>query len=155
MIDVETHSENETVALGIVIGKMLAAGDVLALKGNLGAGKTHFVKGIARGMGIEENVVSPTFTILNYYEHTIPLLHFDFYRLEEEYELDDLGFDDYITNGITVIEWAEKFLDRLPSHAAIISIEKSSSMDRIFHMEFNDDKWIHIEKEVKRYVTSR
>ena len=84
MIDIATHSETDTIALGSVIGRVLKAGDVLALQGDLGAGKTHFVQGIAKGMGIQETVVSPTFTILNYYEHDIPLQHFDFYRLEEE-----------------------------------------------------------------------
>ena len=89
MIDIETHSEQDTIALGAALGRVLSDGDVLALQGDLGAGKTHFVQGIAKGMGIDEPVVSPTFTILNYYEHAVPLQHFDFYRLEDEYELDD------------------------------------------------------------------
>lgn len=105
--DVATHSEAGTIALGKALGPVLSDGDVLALRGDLGAGKTHFVQGIAQGMGIDDVVVSPTFTILNYYENTIPLQHFDFYRLEEEYELDDLGFDDYLESGVTVIEWSE------------------------------------------------
>ena len=79
MIDIETHSEQDTIALGAALGRVLSDGDVLALQGDLGAGKTHFVQGIAKGMGIGEPVVSPTFTILNYYEHVVPLQHFDFY----------------------------------------------------------------------------
>jgi tRNA threonylcarbamoyladenosine biosynthesis protein TsaE len=154
MMDVTTCSEKETIALGAALGRVLADGDVLALQGDLGAGKTHFVQGIAKGMGIHANVVSPTFTILNYYENDIPLQHFDFYRLEEEYELDDLGYDDYITSGVTVIEWSEKFPDRLPDDAAIIKIEKTGLTDRMFHMTFTGDRWKNVEKEVKNYVAS-
>lgn len=154
MIDIETHSEEDTIALGSVIGRVLKPGDVLALQGDLGAGKTHFVQGIAKGMGIEAPIVSPTFTILNYYEHDIPLQHFDFYRLEEEYELDDLGFDDYLPSGVTVIEWSEKFPDRLPHDAAVITIEKISLTGRVFHMALNDTRWDDVEKEVEKYAVS-
>lgn len=154
MIDIATHSETDTIALGNMIGRVLKPGDVLALQGDLGAGKTHFVQGIAKGMGIQETIVSPTFTILNYYEHDIPLQHFDFYRLEEEYELDDLGFDDYLQSGVTVIEWSEKFPDRLPDDAAIITIEKTSPTDRVFHMALDDARWDDVEKEVEKYAVS-
>lgn len=154
MIDIATHSEQDTIALGKAIGSVLQRGDVLALQGDLGAGKTHFVQGIAQGMGIQEPIVSPTFTILNYYEHAIPLQHFDFYRLEEDYELDDLGFDDYLPDGVTVIEWSEKFPDRLPSDAAIIRIEKRSPTDRIFHIQLDHARWDKVEKEVEKYVVS-
>ena len=142
MIDIATHSETDTIALGSVIGRVLKAGDVLALQGDLGAGKTHFVQGIAKGMGIQETVVSPTFTILNYYEHDIPL------------QLDDLGFDDYLPSGVTVIEWSEKFPDRLPNDAAVITIEKISPTDRVFHMALHDARWDDVEKEVEKYAVS-
>lgn len=147
--DVATHSEADTIALGKALGPVLRDGDVLALRGDLGAGKTHFVQGIAQGMGIDDVVVSPTFTILNYYENTIPLQHFDFYRLEEEYELDDLGFDDYLESGVTVIEWSEKFPDRLPDDAAVVTIEKTSPTDRLFHFDFHGSRWQAVENEVK------
>lgn len=154
MIDIETCSEQDTIALGAVLGKILNDGDVLALQGDLGAGKTHFVQGIAKGMGIDKPIVSPTFTILNYYEHTIPLQHFDFYRLEDEYELDDLGFDEYLMSGVTVIEWAEKFPERLPEDAARVFIEKKGPTERVFHFEFNGSRWDAAEKEVESYVVS-
>lgn len=105
-------------------------------------------------MGIDDVVVSPTFTILNYYENTIPLQHFDFYRLEEEYELDDLGFDDYLESGVTVIEWSEKFPDRLPDDAAVVTIEKTSPTDRLFHFDFHGSRWQAVENEVKKYALS-
>lgn len=154
MIDVVTHSEQDTIQFGVALGAVLQDGDVLALHGDLGAGKTHFVQGIAKGMGIVANIASPTFTILNYYEHDISLQHFDFYRLEEDYELDDLGFDDYISSGVTVIEWAEKFPQRLPEDAAIITIEKAGLTDRIFHMDFVGARWENAKKEVEHYVVS-
>ncbi|MCH4188708.1 MAG: tRNA (adenosine(37)-N6)-threonylcarbamoyltransferase complex ATPase subunit type 1 TsaE [Megasphaera sp.] len=154
MIDVVTHSEQDTIRLGAALGPVLQNGDVLALHGDLGAGKTHFVQGIAKGMGIDANIASPTFTILNYYENEIPLQHFDFYRLEEEYELDDLGFDDYISSGVTVIEWAEKFPQRLPEDAAVITIEKTGLTERVFHMDFIGTRWENVKKEVERYVVS-
>ena len=153
-MDVTTHGEAETIALGEALGPVLKAGDVFALQGDLGAGKTHFVQGIAKGMGITDTVVSPTFTILNFYEHALPLQHFDFYRLEEEAELDNLGFDDYLPGGVTVIEWSEKFPDRLPAGAAIIRIDKVSVTDRVFHFDFQGSRWASVEKEVENYVTS-
>ena len=106
MMDVTTCSEKETIALGAALGRVLADGDVLALQGDLGAGKTHFVQGIAKGMGIHANVVSPTFTILNYYENDIPLQHFDFYRLGSAEEWEDAGFREIFTNtGLRMVEW--------------------------------------------------
>ncbi len=153
-IDIKTHSEAETIALGAFLGPLLTDGSVLALRGDLGAGKTHFVQGIAKGMGIDDVVVSPTFTLLNYYENTIPLQHFDFYRLEEEYELDDLGFEDYLDSGVTVIEWSEKFPDRLPDDAATVTIEKMSPTERLFHFDFSGSHWQSIENEVQNYALS-
>lgn len=154
MIEVRTCSEDETIAFGKVLGKVLKDGDVLALRGDLGAGKTHFVQGIARGMGITAHIVSPTFTIFNYYEHIPPLQHFDFYRLEEEFELDDLGFDDYLETGVTVIEWSEKFPNRLPADAAAITIEKTGLTERVFHLALNGSRWNDVEIEVQQYAAS-
>ncbi len=146
-----TFSEAETVDLGRRIGALLKDGSVLALYGDLGAGKTHFVQGIANGMGIEECVVSPTFTILNYYEGTIPLQHFDFYRLETAEELENLGFYDYIQQGVTVIEWAEKFPEVLPSHTLNIRIEKESETQRRWEFQFPDqERWERIKEEVQK-----
>lgn len=154
MLEITTHGEAETVALGAAVGAVLQAGDVLALQGDLGAGKTHFVQGIAQGMGITAPVVSPTFTILNYYENNLPLQHFDFYRLEEEYELDDLGFDEYLEDGVTVIEWSEKFPDRIPADAALITIEKKGVTDRVFRFSWTDARWQDLQKEVQQYAVS-
>ena len=92
------------------------AGTVLSLIGDLGAGKTEFVKGLALGLGIDGEVTSPTFTILHEYRGgRLPLFHLDFYRLREEWELDEIGFDEYLrAGGICAIEWGDKFPNRLP-----------------------------------------
>lgn len=116
MVDFGTFvssSTAETIVLGEKCGELLAAGDVLVLTGDLGAGKTQFTKGIARGMGITADVTSPTFTIEMVYEGGVmPLYHFDLYRLNDSSQLDDIGlFDAMESDGPTVIEWGEQFAD--------------------------------------------
>jgi len=106
---ITTDSENETVVEGGKLGRTLKPGAVVALYGELGAGKTAFSRGIASGLGIKAGVTSPTFTIVNEYPGEIPLFHFDMYRLGSEEELFDIGWDDYLDrNGVCVVEWSEK-----------------------------------------------
>ena len=104
-----TNSENETIREGERLGRRLKPGAVVALYGELGAGKTAFTRGLAAGLGISMSVSSPTFTIVNEYPGNIPLFHFDMYRLESENELFDIGWDDYQDRGgICAVEWSEK-----------------------------------------------
>jgi len=104
-----TNNEFETVSEGEKLGRTLKPGAVVALYGDLGAGKTAFTRGLAAGLGISMCVSSPTFTIVNEYPGKIPLFHFDMYRLENESELFDIGWDDYQDRGgICVVEWSEK-----------------------------------------------
>ena len=106
---ITTSNENETIIEGEKLGRELKPGAVVALYGQLGAGKTAFTKGVALGLGIGVNVTSPTFTIVNEYPGEIPLFHFDMYRLENETELFDIGWDDYLDRGgVCVVEWSEK-----------------------------------------------
>lgn len=118
MATIISHSTEETFAHGRALAGSLRAGDVLALDGDLGAGKTHFVKGIAAGLGCDGDVTSPTFTLVHEYTGgRLPLFHFDFYRLETEDETLRLGLDDYLgADGVLVIEWAGKFPALLPVH---------------------------------------
>ncbi len=104
----ESHSESETEALGEALGRELRAGDVLALDGDLGAGKTAFTRGLARGLGYSGRVTSPTFTIVNEYEGgRLPLFHFDLYRLTSPEELFDIGWEDYLERGgVCCVEWS-------------------------------------------------
>ena len=113
------RSPEETIAYGRDLAASLRSGDILALCGDLGAGKTHFVKGLAAGLGAKAtDVTSPTFTLIHEYTGGwLPLYHFDFYRLEDERELLKIGFDDYLAErGVLAIEWADKFREALPAH---------------------------------------
>lgn len=110
-----TRSTEQTIALGERMGRVLGAGDVLVLTGDLGAGKTQLTKGIAAGMGVEDDVTSPTFTIQMVYDGSeLPLYHFDLYRLDEPDQLDDTGLFDVLDgDGPCVIEWGEQFVDEI------------------------------------------
>ena len=111
------RTPKETIALGHALARTLGNGDVVALCGELGAGKTHFVKGLVAGLGAECEVTSPTFTLIHeYHGGRLPLFHADFYRIEEEQDLLKVGLDDYLAeNGIVVVEWADKFPNALPA----------------------------------------
>ena len=109
----------ETEAAGTRVARKIKAGDVLALMGDLGSGKTQFVKGLVRGLGCAQVVTSPTFTLLHEYRGgPLPIYHFDFYRLENLAALRAIGFDEIVFgNGVSVIEWADRFAEAIPSHA--------------------------------------
>ena len=130
---VTTNNENETVFEGIKLGRTLKPGDVVALYGELGAGKTAFTRGVAAGLGIGMNVSSPTFTIVNEYPGDISLFHFDMYRLESENELFDIGWDDYNDRGgVCVVEWSEKVPGAFTSDTIIVNIKNlGDSLRRI------------------------
>ena len=114
-----THLSNpeETLALGRVIGRAARAGEVIALVGDLGAGKTTLTQGIVRGLGYEREVTSPTFSLVQEYQGgRLEVFHFDFYRVEDEHELLDLGWDDYLERGgLVIVEWPSRFPDLLPA----------------------------------------
>jgi tRNA threonylcarbamoyladenosine biosynthesis protein TsaE len=128
---------SETFAFARQLAAGLQTGDVIGLSGELGAGKTHFVKGLADGLGYMAEVTSPTFTLIHeYFGGLMPLYHFDFFRLENEEEVLQLDFEEYLHgDGVCVIEWADKFPQLLPPHT----------------------RWYHlgIEAESRRIITSR
>ncbi len=123
---VETNGERETFELGRRLGLSAAAGQVFALIGDLGVGKTVLTKGLAVGLGIEESVSSPTFTIVQIYdEGRLPFYHFDVYRIGEPEEMDEIGYEDYVYGqGVSLIEWADLIQEILPEHYTEIRIEK-------------------------------
>ena len=126
-----THSETETEALGEKLAPRFRPGDVVALYGDLGAGKTAFVRGMARGLKSPNRVTSPTFTIVNEYEGEIPLFHFDMYRLGGADELFGIGWDDYLARGgICVVEWSENVSDAFDGTEIRVALEKLSETDR-------------------------
>lgn len=109
-----SNSPAETEALGERLASRLGPGTVVAFTGDLGAGKTAFTRGLARGLGVTERVTSPTFTIVNEYEGRIPLFHFDMYRLGGEEELFDIGWEDYLAReGVCAVEWSENIAGAL------------------------------------------
>lgn len=122
----EVFSIEETTKIGICLGNLLNPGDIVCLTGDLGTGKTHISKGIAQGLGITENITSPTFTIVNEYDSgRLKLYHFDVYRVSDPDEIYAIGFDDYIfSNGVSLIEWANYIEDILPREYIHIHIEK-------------------------------
>lgn len=119
------NNEGETYRLGKYIGERLSRGSVLSLNGDLGAGKTHMTKGIAEGMGINDYITSPSFTILNTYDGVIPLYHFDVYRIDDIREMYEIGFDEYLYgSGVCVIEWGNMVRELLPENHINLTIVK-------------------------------
>jgi tRNA threonylcarbamoyladenosine biosynthesis protein TsaE len=109
VLDIVSHSLAQTQRLGVRLGELLHGGELLLLDGDLGTGKTTLTQGIAEGLGVQEVVNSPTFTLLKEYEGRLPLYHFDLYRLDDPAEILDLGFEEYFeSSGVCVVEWANK-----------------------------------------------
>jgi tRNA threonylcarbamoyladenosine biosynthesis protein TsaE len=125
MLTVYTKSEKETLNLGYRMGRIIFSPSLVALIGELGSGKTTLIRGIAKGMGIQEVVKSPSFVIINEYSGSIPLYHFDLYRIDNPQELNQLGYQEYFytERGVVVIEWADKILPLLPSRRLEIKIK--------------------------------
>ena len=131
-----TNSPEETEAVGAALGRILPAGTVLAYRGDLGAGKTAFTRGLARGLGYAEPVTSPTYTIVNeYLGGRLPLFHFDMYRLASSDDLWDIGWDDYLDrNGVCAVEWSENVEDAMEG-AIYVTIHKTGENSRRIEIE--------------------
>ncbi len=134
-----SHSPAETEAIGAALAQLLPAGTILAYKGGLGAGKTAFTRGLAKGLGCNELVTSPTYTIVNeYLGGRLPLFHFDMYRLRSSDDLWDIGWEDYLDrNGICAVEWSENVEDAM-ENAVTITIEKLGEESRQITIEGGD-----------------
>ncbi|MCD6153312.1 MAG: tRNA (adenosine(37)-N6)-threonylcarbamoyltransferase complex ATPase subunit type 1 TsaE [Syntrophobacterales bacterium] len=118
-----SEKPGDTLNIGKIIGSKLQKGNVVALTGELGSGKTCITQGIARGLGVPENyfITSPTFTLINEYHGRVPLYHLDVYRLSGSPDLNDIGYEEYFYgDGVVVIEWAEKIIDILPAESMFI-----------------------------------
>ena len=122
----ETHNSKETYELGFNMGKSAKAGDVYCLDGDLGVGKTVFTQGFAKGLGINEPINSPTFTIVQeYHEGRLPLYHFDVYRIGDITEMDEIGYEEYFySEGVCLIEWGNLISEIMPENATYITISK-------------------------------
>ncbi len=125
-----SHSPEDTEKIAAEFARTLRPNDVVAMYGDLGAGKTAFAKGVARALGVTAYVTSPTFTIVNEYKGNMPFYHFDAYRIGSSEEMYDIGFEDYIyAGGVSLIEWSELIEDILPDKRYRVTIEKSQTDD--------------------------
>lgn len=152
-MQVKTLSPEQTYAFGQRLSSYLADGIVLCLEGDLGAGKTLFVQGIAKGLNVSEEVTSPTFTIMNMYQGDKTIYHFDLYRLELPEELQDIGFYEYTqqTDEVIILEWPDKFPTELPEEYVWITISRGLDEDqRIFDIRLQGVKYKRIYEELKK-----
>ncbi|MBR7081085.1 MAG: tRNA (adenosine(37)-N6)-threonylcarbamoyltransferase complex ATPase subunit type 1 TsaE [Oscillospiraceae bacterium] len=131
-----SRSEAETSNAGEKLAEILRAGDVVAFYGELGAGKTAFIRGMARGLGLTARVSSPTFTIVNEYLGKIPLFHFDMYRLKDADELFEIGWEDYLERGgVCAVEWSENAAGAFPLETISVRIEKTAENGREIYID--------------------
>ena len=126
-----SESPEATWSVGEFVGKRLKAGMVLCLTGDLGAGKTLFTKGVAAGLGVKEDVTSPSFTLMNLYDGRLPVAHFDLYRLDDGGDLDEIDFYEYADEpvGVAIIEWADKFPEALPPHHLSVVLSPGKNLE--------------------------
>ncbi len=141
-LEITSADVEQTRAWGKQLGTLLERGDVIALQGDLGAGKTNFTQGIAHGLGIAEDVNSPTFILANeYFSGRLPLYHIDAYRVADAAEADAFGLDDYLnSDGVTVIEWAERVRDALPTDALWVVFEYRGENERALEFRASGER---------------
>lgn len=136
MDDYFSKSVEDTEKFAEEFSKKLTGNEIIAMYGDLGAGKTSFTRGLARGLEVEETVSSPTFAIVNEYSGIYPLYHFDMYRIDNWDDLESVGFFDYINTGVIIIEWSENIEGALPSEVIKIYIDKTDNEnERIIKVE--------------------
>lgn len=141
-----SNSAEETMALGESLAQLLIPDDVIVLNGDLGAGKTQFAKGLARGLGVKSEVTSPTFNILiEYDDGRLPFYHFDLYRLDDEDDLEDVDFFETLeSGGVTLVEWGDKFPDALPDEYLEVSV-RARTQTRIIEFVGHGDRGLDLE----------
>ena len=130
MDDFISNSVEQTEEFAEEFSKKLNGNEIIAMYGELGAGKTAFARGLAKGLGVEDIVSSPTFAIVNEYSGVYPVYHFDMYRIENWNDLDSIGFFDYIGNGVIIIEWSENIEGALPDDVIKVSIIKTDDFNQ-------------------------
>ena len=155
-IYIESNSPEYTIKIGNNLAKLLSKGDVVVLSGDLGAGKTKFVEGFLHNFGLQDEISSPTFNIINeYISSDNNIYHFDVYRLEDSDEFYAIGGEEYFEKGICLIEWGELISDVLPKDYIHVTINKDSNNEdlRIFEFKVNDDsKYINVLNKIKSFL---
>ncbi|ABO51392.1 protein of unknown function UPF0079 [Desulforamulus reducens MI-1] len=155
--EIKTGSPEETKYLGEQLATLLKPGDVICLNGDLGAGKTAFSQGVARGLGVTGAVTSPTFTLINEYEGRLPLYHFDVYRLDGPEDMEDLGYEEYFYgHGVCLIEWAQRVRDVLPQERLDINLIREANAEsvRIVYFEPAGNRYQQLVEELIKLVHS-
>lgn len=149
-----SKSPEETFRIGQMLAEGLGQGDIIALTGELGAGKTHLTQGIAKGLGVPEAyaITSPTFTLINEYPgQTMTLYHMDAYRLTGCTDLDEMGFEECLFGrGMMVIEWAEKIIQAIPNDALFVLMSYVDEMTRKIEMSSFSEKFVTLERTLKK-----
>ena len=149
-LDFISHSETQTRRLGMRLAPLLQAGDVLALIGDLGSGKTRWIQGVCQGLDVTDPVISPTFTLVNEYRGRLPVYHIDLYRLADAAESLSFGLEEYLYgNGITLVEWADKALDYFPKSYLAIELYYLEDTKRRVVMRPYGDRFSHVLNEFK------
>ena len=153
LFEIASENAGQTFAIGFAVGEKAGAGDIFALSGELGAGKTCFTGGLARGVGVGDHytITSPTFTLVNEYPGRCPLYHLDVYRLNSVRDLDDLGYDEYLSGkGVIVIEWAEKIAKALPPDSVLIHFIYVDENKRIIRISGPQKRIRDLVKDIQR-----
>ncbi|MCL2761208.1 MAG: tRNA (adenosine(37)-N6)-threonylcarbamoyltransferase complex ATPase subunit type 1 TsaE [Desulfuromonadales bacterium] len=144
---ITTNNSSETQSIGAALAAFLTPGDFIALKGDLGAGKTEFAKGVARGLDVDPSILvtSPTYTLLNIYKGRIPMYHFDLYRLAGDNDVVDLGFNEYFSgDGVSIVEWSERLNAELPQNRVEITFLWQAENSRIVEFQPFGERFIEI-----------
>ena len=137
-----SHSARETARIGGVLGQYAEAGDVFLLSGDLGTGKTCLTQGIAKGLGVDDYVRSPTFVLVTIHQGKLPLYHIDIYRLDEVAEVVDLGLEEYLAgDGVSVIEWASKALEGFPQPYMLVTLTYEGENERVIQLEPRGERY--------------
>ncbi|MCL0067951.1 tRNA (adenosine(37)-N6)-threonylcarbamoyltransferase complex ATPase subunit type 1 TsaE [Peptococcaceae bacterium] len=150
MFEIESLSAKRTQSIGKLLGEKLKPKDIICLYGDLGAGKTCLSKGIAAGLGVSENITSPTFTIIKEYKERYPVYHIDVYRLSSSADMLDLGYEEYFDgDGVVIIEWADIIEDILPEERLDIQLSKK---DKVYIIKFipRGNRYVIIAEEMKK-----
>jgi tRNA threonylcarbamoyladenosine biosynthesis protein TsaE len=149
-----TDSPDQTRAVAAALGNLLVAGDLVLLVGDLGAGKTAFAQGIALGLGVEEPVTSPTFTIVQEYTGRLPLTHVDVYRLDRVQDLYDLGLEERSDRGVTVVEWGDLVEQAVPAEHLVVRIEPGAAdTERVLELSCHGPRWRGREDALEQAVS--
>ena len=153
LVEFESKSAKQTFSIGFAVGRKAREGDVFALTGERGSGKTCFTGGLARGLGVGEEyaITRPTFTLINEYPGRCRLYHFDLYRLNHSSELEDLGYEEYVSGeGVVVIEWAEKIAEVLPADVVTVCFRYVDENKRIIGFGGPEKKVFELVQDISR-----